>query len=73
MSDFALSLTGAYIRLTVERWDHIVDQHDEFGDLRPDVLETVRHPDMVVAGGAGELLAVRERQPDKWLVVAYRG
>ena len=24
MSDFALSLTGAYIRLTVERWDHII-------------------------------------------------
>ena len=72
MSDFALSLTGAYIRLTVERWDHIVEAHDDLADNRHDVLETVRHPDVVVAGRAGELLAIREIEHAKWLVVVYR-
>lgn len=27
---------------------------------------------MIVAGEAGELLAVREHEPGKWLVVVYR-
>ena len=72
MSDFVLSPTGAYIRLTVERWDHIVEAHDDLADNRRDVLETVRHPDVVVAGRTGELLAIREIEHAKWLVVVYR-
>jgi hypothetical protein len=40
--------------------------------LRLEVLETVGHPERVVAGRAGELLAVREQEPGKWLVVVYR-
>lgn len=60
------------IRLTAERWGHIMDEHRELEDLQPAVLETVSDPERVLAGGAGELLAVRLHEPGKWLVVAYR-
>ena len=72
MLDTVLSPTGVPIRLTDERWSHIVEEHNELARLRLDVLETVRCPEMIVAGGAGELLAVREHEPGKWPVVVYR-
>jgi hypothetical protein len=49
-----------------------MDEHRELEDLHLAVLETVSDPERVLAGGAGELLAVRLQEPGKWLVVAYR-
>lgn len=60
------------IRLTDERWDHIVDEHGELVGERDHVLETVRNPQRVLAGQGGELLAVRELLPGKYLVIVYR-
>ena len=72
MPDVVLSPMGVAIRLTDERWAHIVEAHDDLVGNRYDVLETVKHPDMVVAGRAGELLAIRGVRPARWLVVVYR-
>jgi hypothetical protein len=58
--------------LTDERWVHTTEEHCELAGLRLDVLETVAHPERVVAGGAGELLALREMETGKWLVAVYR-
>lgn len=66
------SRNGVTIRLTHERWAHIVEEHAELAGLRLEVLETVASPDRVLAGGQGELLAAREMEPGKWLVVVYR-
>jgi hypothetical protein len=66
------SKNGVPIRLTAERWGHIMDEHRELEGLELAVLETVSDPERVLAGGAGELLAVRLREPGKWFVVAYR-
>ena len=49
-----------------------MDEHRELEGLELAVLETVSDPERVLAGGAGELLAVRTHEPGKWLVVAYR-
>jgi hypothetical protein len=68
----ARSVNGVPVRLTDERWVHITEEHCELAGLRPDVLETVAHPEWVVAGGAGELLALREMEAGKWLVAVYR-
>jgi len=37
--------------------------------LRPDILEAVADPARILLGGDGELLAVREHEPGKFLVV----
>jgi len=40
--------------------------------LRQEVLQTVAEPERIVEGKAGELLALRELENGKWLVVVYR-
>jgi len=47
------------IRLTEERWRHIVSRHGEMADQRERVLETVSEPGMIQEGDFGELLALR--------------
>ena len=72
MNSVVTSKTGVLIRLTDERWAHITEQHCELAGLRLEVLETVSNPTRIIAGKSGELLAVRELQSDKFLVVVYR-
>jgi hypothetical protein len=66
------SVYGVPIRLTDERWAHITEEHSEMAGLRLDVLETVARPQRVLAGGADELLAIREIDVGKYLVAVYR-
>ncbi len=60
------------IRLTDERWAHITEEHAELAGMRLDVLEAVQQPSRILAGEEGELLAVREQEVGKYLVVVYR-
>jgi len=66
------STNGIRIRLPDERWTHITEEHCELAGLRSEVLETVANPVRVLAGCEGELLAVREFEPGKFMVVVYR-
>ena len=59
------------IRLTDERWSHIVEEHNELAGMRLDVLETLSDPERVIQGNHGALMSVRERNPGKYLVVVY--
>jgi hypothetical protein len=72
MPSIVTSKQGVPIRLTDERWVHITEEHSELAGMRLDVLETVAQPERILAGGAGEKLAVRAVEVDKWLVVVYR-
>ncbi len=72
MADVVVSKHGVPIRLTDERWSHIVEEHCELAGLRLEVLETVAYPARILEGGEGERLAVREIEPGKALVVVYR-
>ena len=72
MIEKVLSKNGILIRLTNERWAHIVEEHCELAGMRLEVLETVSCPLRILAGGVGELLAVREVSPGMNLVVVYR-
>jgi len=60
------------IRLPNERWMHITESHTEMAGLYSDVLEAVEDPDAIYKGESGELLAVRELQTDKYMVVVYK-
>ena len=67
-----LSPMGVPIRLTDERWAHIIEDHAELEDFQQGVLDTVERPERVVVGRAGELLAIKEHEPNKWFAVVYR-
>jgi hypothetical protein len=68
----AFSKNGIPIRLSDERWAHITEEHGELAGLRQEVMEAIAQPERVMAGGAGELLALRQTEPGKWLVAVYR-
>jgi hypothetical protein len=67
----AVSKNGVPIRLTEERWFHIVENHDDLAGLSDEVLLTVENPDYIVKGWIDELLAVRKLD-DRYLVVVYK-
>jgi hypothetical protein len=72
MTETVVSTNGVPIRLTDERWLHITEEHNELAGMRYEVLETVAQPTQIFAGNSGELLAVHDSEPGKYLVVVYR-
>jgi hypothetical protein len=72
MIDRVILKSGVDIRLTDERWAHITEEHCELAGLRAEILETIYQPERILLGGDGELIAVREREEGKHLVVVYR-
>lgn len=71
-----ISKRGVPVRLTHERWSHIVESHDYLAGHLDLVVETVGDPDCVVTGVKGELLAVKRYDQTaigvKHIVVAYK-
>ena len=70
------SHNGVPIRLTEERWQHVMHRHSDMETQRERVLETLVEPDMIQEGDFGTLLAAR-LYPEtpltrKYLVVVYR-
>ena len=51
------------IRLPIERWFHITEEHSEMAGYYFDVLEIIQEPAEIYEGGAEELLAVKEINP----------
>lgn len=70
--DVVYSIRGVPIRLTAERWFHIVENHDDLAGYYDDVLQVVENPDLVVSGYRGSLIAVRGYGRDRYLLVVYR-
>ena len=68
----AFSLNNVPIRLTTERWWHIVESHDELAGHYDDVLATVTNPQLLLRGHAGSLIAVRNYGRNRYLFVVYR-
>ncbi len=70
--DVACSVNGVPIRLSYERWYHIVENHDDLASTFHEVLDIVEKPDFVTRGSHGALKAVRGMGHGKWMVVVYR-
>jgi hypothetical protein len=70
--DQVLSQGGVPIRLTEERWFHIVENHDDLAGHYDDVLDTVENPDVILRGYGGALIAVKEVARRRCLAVVYR-
>ncbi len=68
------SIRGVNIRLTRERWNHIIKRHVELKKHASKVLIAVQDPDIIIKGKVGEFIAVRyfTRVKPSYLMVAYR-
>lgn len=70
--DIALSNNGVPIRLTAERWFHIVENHDDVAGYYEDVLAVVENPELIMPGHRGSLVAVRNYGSQRCLAVVDR-
>ncbi len=70
--DTAYSVNRVPIRLTDERWGHIVNAHDDLAGYYDDCLSTVESPDLILRGLRGSLKAVKAYGRNRYLVVIYR-
>jgi hypothetical protein len=68
----AISHNGIPIRLPKERWNHIIDRHAILDGQQQLILDTLEHPTRILLGNDSALLAIREMEPNRWLVVVYR-
>ena len=66
------SITGKIIRLPDELWLHIVEGQPEMAGKLNNVLFAIAVPDLVLQGGADELLAAVYEDTTKMLVVVYK-
>ncbi len=70
--DLVTSKNGVPLRLTEERWFHIVENHDDMAGSYDDVLSAVENPDLVLNGFRGALIAIKEAGRRKYLAVVYK-
>jgi hypothetical protein len=70
--EVAYSVNGVPIRLTYERWYHIIENHDELASYFHEVLDTIEKPEFIVRGNKGSLKASKSMGRRKWLVVIYK-
>ena len=69
---FTISKNGIVVRLTEERWRHIVLMHSNLADKQNQVLATVKNPEYIFKGKANELLAVSVLSKRGYIVVVYK-
>ena len=71
-----ISKNGKEIRLTAERWTHIVEAHDYMAGNQDLVFETIEAPDIIVKGERDEMIALKRYAKtsisSKTVVVIYK-
>jgi len=60
------------IRLTEERWFHIVENHNDLAGYYEDILAAVESPDMVVQGYGKAMIALSRRNKEPCLAVVCK-
>ena len=70
--DMAISVNRVPIRLTDERWHHIIDGHVDLFNYRDDILHVIEEPEAIYRGRRGSLIAVRNYGKRGVLAVFYR-
>lgn len=70
--DTVYSVNGVPIRMTAERWFHIVESHDYLAGRYDDILDVVQDPDLVIRGYGGVLVAIRGIARGQYLAVVYK-
>jgi len=65
------SVNGVRIRLTDERWEHILDSHPEMASCRETILDAVENPDYILTSRRGALAAVMVLGRKAFLHVFY--
>jgi hypothetical protein len=66
------SVGGVTIRLTDERWEHIIESHPGMSGFFQTILDTVEYPEFVTRGQKGVKIAIVNLGRKRWLHVMYK-
>lgn len=68
------SVRDIEIRLTEERWNHIIKRHREVKKHIRKILITVKEPDFIVEGKTGAVIAIKRfsKLKPNYVIVAYK-
>ena len=66
------SVNGVTIRLTEERWVHIIENHDDMAGYLDTVLEAVENPDYVIKGYGDAKIVLKKIETGKFVAVVYK-
>ena len=70
--EIAYSINGVPIRLTAERWEHIVSNKPYMYAFDEALARAIEEPTVVLRGYAGALIAVLGLAREKYLHVVYK-
>lgn len=70
--DIAYSINGVPIRLTEERWEHIVRNKPYMSSYYEKLFDAIENPTWVLRGNQGALVAVLSLSRQNYLHVVYR-
>ena len=70
--DIAISKNSVPIRLTEERWFHIIENHDDLAGHYDNVLQTIEDPDYIIKGYKRALIGLKRISKNKFLAVVYK-
>jgi hypothetical protein len=70
--EIVYSVNKVPIRLTEERWFHIVENHDDLAGYYDEILRTLEDPDLILKGYREALLALRKWKGKLYLCVVYK-
>ena len=70
--DIVKSVNNVPIRLTEERWSHIIENRDDLIVHYKDVLDCVENPDYIIESYMGALIGLKIIRKDKFLAVVYK-
>jgi hypothetical protein len=68
----AYSVSGVPIRLTEERWEHIISNKPYMESYDERILDTIERPTAVLRGYSGSLIAVLSIGSQRYLHVVYK-
>lgn len=70
--DIVESIDGVPIRLTDERWGHILNGHPLMSGYYERILSTIENPTFILRGNKRSKIAVNNYGRKQWLHVVYR-
>ncbi|MFH1096540.1 MAG: hypothetical protein V1749_03445 [Candidatus Desantisbacteria bacterium] len=70
--DVIISKNNIPIRLTIERWLHIVEMHDDMAGYYDYVLNAIEDPEYIIRGYKEAIIALKEMRKGKFLAVVYK-
>ena len=70
--DIVKSVNNVLIRLTEERWIHIIEDHDDLAGYYDEVLKCIENPDYIIKGYRNAFIGLKILREDKFMAVVYK-